>query len=59
MKKSDIQPMPDFFDRYINLVEEDDLFEALANAQHVIENTDMEKLHKLGSKIFIRRLFNN
>ena len=48
MKKSDIQPMPDFFDRYINLVEEDDLFEALANAQHVIENTDMEKLHKLG-----------
>ena len=52
MKKSDIQPMPEFFDRYINLVEEDDLFEALANAQHVIENTDMEKLHKIGSKIY-------
>ncbi|MBK9791943.1 MAG: DinB family protein [Sphingobacteriales bacterium] len=52
MQKSEIQPMPEFFDRYINLVEEDDLFTALENAQKVIENTDMDKLHKIGSKIY-------
>lgn len=52
MRKSDIQPMPEFFDRYINLVEEDDLLEALQNAQKVIENMDMDKLHKIGSKIY-------
>ena len=52
MKKSEIKPMPEFFDRYINLVEEDDLFTALENAQKVVENTDMDKLHKIGSKIY-------
>ncbi len=29
MKRSDIDPMPNFFDRYINLVEEIDVLEAL------------------------------
>ncbi len=52
MKKSDIQPMPEFFDRYINLVEEDDLFIALENAQQVIETLDMNMLHKIGDKIY-------
>lgn len=52
MQKSEIQPMPEFFDRYINLVEEDDLFIALENAQKVVENIDMDKLHKIGSKIY-------
>jgi hypothetical protein len=28
MKRSDINPMPPFFDRYINLVEDIDIFEA-------------------------------
>lgn len=52
MKKSDINPMPEFFDRYINLVEEDDLFEAFDNATKEIENLDMDKLYKIGSKIY-------
>ena len=44
--------MPEFFDRYINLVEEDDLFVALENAQQVIKNLDKDILHKIGSKIY-------
>lgn len=52
MKKSDIHPMPEFFDRYINLVEDDDLFEALKNSQKDIENLDMDKLRKIGSNIY-------
>lgn len=52
MKKSDIVPMPEFFERYINLVEEDDLTEALINAQQVIEQLDRNMLRKIGSKVY-------
>ncbi len=44
--------MPEFFDRYINLVEEDDLLEALKNAQRAIEQLDKDKLRKIGSTVY-------
>ncbi len=52
MKKSDINPMPEFFERYINLVKEDDLLVALENAQRAVEQLDKTKLRKIGSKIY-------
>ncbi|MFN0050472.1 MAG: DinB family protein [Cytophagales bacterium] len=52
MKKSEIDPMPQFFDRYINLVNEDDLIEALSNSLHAIETLEMAKLQKIGDKAY-------
>ncbi|MDB5229066.1 MAG: DinB family protein [Bacteroidota bacterium] len=52
MKKSDIHPMPEFFDRYINLVEEQDLFDALNKSLYVLENLDTGKLHSIGHKVY-------
>lgn len=52
MKKSDIDPMPDFFDRYINLVQEDDLMTAFSKAKIIIEHTDINQLNKIGRKIY-------
>lgn len=50
MKKSDIRPMPQFFDRYINLVEDTDIVEALQ--QYAVNTVDSEKgvLQALGGK---------
>ena len=50
MQKSSINPMPGYFDRYINLVREDDLFEALENSKQAIEKIDISTLKKIGSK---------
>ncbi len=52
MKKSEIQPMPKFFDRYIQLVEEEDLFDALYKSQYVIEHLDIDVLQKIDRKVY-------
>jgi hypothetical protein len=52
MKKSEIDPLPQFFDRYINLVDEEDLFEALSNSLHALETIDMASLEKIGGKVY-------
>jgi len=52
MTKSEINPMPKFFDRYINVVQEENLFEAFAKSVADIENIDREKLKALGDKIY-------
>lgn len=52
MNKNDIQPMPEFFDRYINLVEEDNLLDALYKSQYVIEHLDLDILHKIDRQIY-------
>ena len=47
MKKSSIIPLPNFFDRYILLVEKDLLFEAFEASVKEIEALDINKLqHK-------------
>ncbi len=52
MKKTDIVSMPAFFDRYINLVSEDDLFTAFADSEKAIELLDIDNLNKIGNKTY-------
>jgi enhancing lycopene biosynthesis protein 2 len=52
MKRSAITPMPQFFDRYINQVEDIDINEALEKYNSMETVLDMSKLEKLGDKIY-------
>jgi hypothetical protein len=52
MKKSDIQEMPPFFDRYIHQVEEQDLFESFQKSLQVLENINIGKLQGIGHKVY-------
>ena len=52
MKKSEIVSMPMFFDRYINQVEENDLFTAFYDSQKAIETIDIHTLKKIGNKTY-------
>lgn len=52
MKKSDIDPMPQFFDRYINLVEDIDIFEAFEKYSPEKVYPEIEKLTDLQDKIY-------
>ena len=52
MKKSDIQPMPDFFDRYINLVDDITITEALEKYTSFATPGDLEKFNQLGEKVY-------
>jgi hypothetical protein len=52
MEKSSIVPLPKFFDRYINLVEQENLLEALDETLTFLENLNLEKLHKIGDKVY-------
>jgi hypothetical protein len=52
MKRSDIDPMPAFFDRYINLVEDVDLLEALETHSPEALFSDTDSLHALGDLVY-------
>lgn len=57
MKKSDINPMPEYFEKYINAVvinEEEDaeLLQAFDQSIRQLENLDKARLTMLGSKTF-------
>jgi hypothetical protein len=52
MKRSEVNPMPQFFDRYINLVEDIDIVEALEKYNSIETLLDKEQLEKLGSKVY-------
>ena len=52
MKKSDIDPMPQFYDRYINLVEDMDLLEALENHSPEAIFSDIDSLETLGDSVY-------
>ncbi len=52
MKKSDINPMPQFFDRYINLVEDIDIFDAFEKYSPDKVYPEIEKLTELQDKIY-------
>lgn len=52
MKRSAITPMPVFFDRYINLVEDIDLFEAFEKYTPDQVYSDKKKLSTLGDRIY-------
>ncbi|KJD31361.1 hypothetical protein PK35_14715 [Tamlana nanhaiensis] len=50
MKKSQINPMPKFFDRYIKLVREDDLLLALTNSLSVLNELDLALYNTIADK---------
>jgi hypothetical protein len=50
MKKSDIKEMPEYFDRYINLVDEVELSQAFVQRRQQLGNLDKILLAKLGGK---------
>ena len=50
MKKSSINPLPDFFDRYINLVEQDDLFHSFEISKQNLESIDLNHYQKIGNQ---------
>lgn len=52
MNKKEIVPSPEFFDRYINLVPEENIFEALDSSKSDIENLDLSHLKKIGDKVY-------
>ena len=52
MTKSEINPMPQFFDRYINQVEEESLMEGLENSLQILKQVDIEKLKSIGNKVY-------
>jgi hypothetical protein len=52
MKRSEISPMPQFFDRYINQVDDIDINEALEKYNSMETVLDVSKLEKLGDKVY-------
>lgn len=52
MKKSDINPMPEYFDYYINLTDDIELSQAFDDSIRQIESFDIEKLTRIGNKIY-------
>ncbi len=48
MKKSDINPMPDYFDRYINLVADVELPQAFDDSIRQLDELDKNLLKKIG-----------
>jgi hypothetical protein len=52
MKRSEIVPMPPFFDRYINLVEDIDIFEGFEKYTPDNVYAETENLNALGDRVY-------
>lgn len=52
MKKSDIHPIPVYFDRYINLVPEDDIHDAYKSSLMSLTKMDTSTLRDIGDKVY-------
>lgn len=52
MKRSELKPMPQYFDRYINLVEDVDLSTAFEQSIAEIEEFNLEDLRRLQGKTY-------
>jgi hypothetical protein len=52
MQRSAINPMPEFFDRYINLVDDVDIFEAFNRYSPVRIISNFTKLAELGDRVY-------
>lgn len=44
--------MPQFFDRYIHQVQEDNLMEGLENSLHILKTLNLEELKAIGDKVY-------
>ncbi len=52
MKKSDINPMPEYFDKYINLSDDIELDEALKNSLVELKTAPIEQWKAIGDKVY-------
>ncbi len=52
MTKNDINPMPEFFDRYIHQVDEENIFEAFDASLRAIDSLDLKHLHAIGDQAY-------
>ncbi len=52
MKKSDINQPPCYFDKYINCVDDIEIFEAFKQSQIELENLDLEKSDQIGDDVY-------
>ena len=52
MKKSDIRQKPSYYDRYINLVEDIELDQALQNGLTEMASLDLNLLKRIGKKTY-------
>jgi DinB superfamily len=52
MKRSDIQQMPEYFDRYINLVADEDIIVALQDSLDYLNTIPLTKWQMLGDKVY-------
>ncbi len=52
MNKSEINPMPDFFDKYIDLVEEQDLVTAMNSSVQNLKMLDVSLFNKIGDQVY-------
>jgi len=52
MKRSDIEKLPEYFDRYINLVDDIELSDAFDKSLRQIDDLDVEKLNRIGLKTY-------
>ena len=52
LRRSDINPMPEYFDRYINLVDDVELIEAFDRSIVEIESLDLELLRRIGDTVY-------
>lgn len=53
MKRTEIKSIPDYFDRYINMVEDIDLFEAFEKSMREINQLDTRLIEKIGDKTYL------
>ncbi|WP_337042298.1 DinB family protein [Emticicia sp. 17c] len=52
MKRTDIFPMPEYFDRYINLAEDTDLQEALKISLDELNYLPLDQWRQIGDKVY-------
>lgn len=53
MTKSEIQKLPEYFDRYINLVENIDLFDAFSKSIQALQALDLAKIGAIGLTTYL------
>ncbi len=52
MRKTDIKQMPEYFDKYINLVEDSDIMEALESSIEALTQQDIQMLQMVADKTY-------
>jgi hypothetical protein len=52
MKRSDINPMPEYFDRYINVVSDVELSEAFDESIRALDDIDLQALERIGKNVY-------